>query len=257
MIVRFSRLGNYGRFGNQLFQYAFCRAWAEKHDARLELPPWVGDFLFPNASREDITREAVAPCGEWLPPEHFSVDIIGYCQKPHHLATYTRERAREWFSILPAVRMPRFRSWYIACHLRHGDYRDYPGFWPVIERVAFERAVEAHGYDPKDIVWVSEENPHPSTVVLPPVPPSLSFLRMGPRWPRDYDLKFLPDWQILLDAPVLFRSNSSFSWWAGELTDHEAVYSPDIDMRTGSVEEIEFVPGNHPKWWPTGPEMRL
>ena len=47
------------------------------------------------------------------------------------------------------------------------------------------------------------------------------------------------------------------SLWAGELTDHEAVYSPDIDTRTGSIEEIEFVPGNHPKWYPAGPEMRL
>ena len=41
-----SSLGKLGRFGNQLFQYAFLRICAEKSGARVECPPWIGQTLF-------------------------------------------------------------------------------------------------------------------------------------------------------------------------------------------------------------------
>jgi len=39
-------LGRLGKFGNQLFQYAFLRIYAQKHDLRYEVPDWIGQTLF-------------------------------------------------------------------------------------------------------------------------------------------------------------------------------------------------------------------
>jgi len=52
-------------------------------------------------------------------------------------------------------------------------------------------------------------------------------------------------------ARTLFRSNSSFSWWAAELSD-AIVYSPIVPIKPVDkrnmhvVAECEFVNGNHP-----------
>jgi Glycosyl transferase family 11 len=45
-VLTMSSIGKFGRFGNQLFQYAFLRICAEKSGARIECPPWVGQTLF-------------------------------------------------------------------------------------------------------------------------------------------------------------------------------------------------------------------
>jgi hypothetical protein len=45
-VLTMSSIGKLGRFGNQLFQYAFLRICAEKSGARVECPPWIGQTLF-------------------------------------------------------------------------------------------------------------------------------------------------------------------------------------------------------------------
>jgi hypothetical protein len=45
-VLSMSAIGKFGRFGNQLFQYAFLRICAEKSGARIESPTWVGQTLF-------------------------------------------------------------------------------------------------------------------------------------------------------------------------------------------------------------------
>ncbi len=45
-VLTMSSLGQLGRFGNQLFQYAFLRICAQKTGALVECPPWIGQTLF-------------------------------------------------------------------------------------------------------------------------------------------------------------------------------------------------------------------
>lgn len=58
-VLTMSSIGQLGRFGNQLFQYAFLRLCAEKSGARVECPAWVGQTLF---GHQD------APISKRLPP---------------------------------------------------------------------------------------------------------------------------------------------------------------------------------------------
>jgi len=45
-VLTMSSIGKLGRFGNQLFQYAFLMICAKKSGARVECPPWIGQTLF-------------------------------------------------------------------------------------------------------------------------------------------------------------------------------------------------------------------
>ena len=45
-MISFSKLGEYGRFGNQLFQYAFLRTQAKKLGVKFYCPKWIGDKIF-------------------------------------------------------------------------------------------------------------------------------------------------------------------------------------------------------------------
>ena len=45
-VLTMSSIGKLGRFGNQLFQYAFLRICAEKSGAKVECPAWIGQTLF-------------------------------------------------------------------------------------------------------------------------------------------------------------------------------------------------------------------
>ena len=45
-VLTMSSIGQLGRFGNQLFQYAFLRICAYKIGASVECPPWIGQILF-------------------------------------------------------------------------------------------------------------------------------------------------------------------------------------------------------------------
>lgn len=45
-VLTMSSLAQLGRFGNQLFQYAFLRICAHKTGAIVECPPWIGQILF-------------------------------------------------------------------------------------------------------------------------------------------------------------------------------------------------------------------
>lgn len=58
-VLTMSSLSKLGRFGNQLFQYAFLRICARKSGARVECPPWIGQTLF---GQND------APISQRLPP---------------------------------------------------------------------------------------------------------------------------------------------------------------------------------------------
>lgn len=63
---------------------------------------------------------------------------------------------------------------------------------------------------------------------------------------EDPTLEFLPDFFVLMNADVLFRANSTFSFWAALLGD-VVTYSPVVEGKTGLRTDIDFVYGNHPK----------
>jgi hypothetical protein len=65
-VLTMSCLGKLGRFGNQMFQYAFLRICAEKSGSRIECPFWIGQTLFDHKD---------APISQQLPPAIERCDV--------------------------------------------------------------------------------------------------------------------------------------------------------------------------------------
>ena len=46
-LITMSTFGTNGRFGNQIFQYAFLKIYAKEHDLQVQIPRWpIGEYLF-------------------------------------------------------------------------------------------------------------------------------------------------------------------------------------------------------------------
>lgn len=197
----------FGRFGNQLFAYAHARARANLEGRELCTPAWVGEELF------DLPEVSRAQHEQ----DH------GYHQNKAAMI-YTRKQVKEWFKWKPGVleRLKDVPKPLCAAHVRRGDYEGLDGYVVVSER-SYTGARDI--YEPESkLEFVSENWPR----IVPGLP------------------GFAADFYRLSQAPVLFRANSSFSWWAATLGNGR-VYSPVVAHLPGANQhDCEFVPGNHP-----------
>lgn len=198
-----------------MFQYAYARKLAEQQGRELHTNGWAGQKIFQlNDPPLDGSEEML--------PEHYRQD--------QDSLIYTRADARRWFAWRPEV--AEKLAFNVMCrpllaHWRNGDYIRLG--YPVVSQRAIQRALEAHGFDPEKLSLVSEEVPMRSDEFTG-------------------ELAFAPDFYRMTKAEALFRSNSSFSWWAATLGNGR-VFSPIIEGLKGGVEHdaVPFVEGNHPK----------
>jgi hypothetical protein len=211
-----------GRFGNNLFQYAFGRALAERYGAELQTEPWVGQQIFPQVKENPISQNGVEifePKGNF--DAHEILRLTGFFQKSFYTQMFTRSQARRWFEIKPDLRITSTAE--KVFHIRWGDKLQEP-FSPVVSKQSYVRAAQKFGYDPVQFKEVSEADPH-----------------TNPTLPGH--LQFLVDFQILSKTQVLFRGNSSFAWWTAVLGNPK-VYSARINGLRG-LSDCEFEEGNH------------
>jgi hypothetical protein len=59
----------------------------------------------------------------------------------------------------------------------------------------------------------------------------------------------------IMASRVIFRANSSFSWWAATLSDAR-VFAPVVGNNTGWL-DCSFVEGNHPKMYYLFDDMHI
>jgi hypothetical protein len=217
-----------GRFGNQLFQYAFARAYAEKHGHEFCCPHWIGDDLFElNDRRQDVD---LLGCPEGELTGQGDVQIQGYAQNQTCIDQFSKKQVQRWFRFRPYVtgllesRLPEPPN--SVAHRRVGDYIDLG--YVVVSRESYLRAHNDFGFGSQGfgLHFVEEEKP----TRVPPLP------------------HFMGDFYLMLSAQVLFRGNSSFSWWAATLG-KALVFSPVITGKAGGREhDCQFIGGNHPKF---------
>ena len=235
-----------GRFGNQVMIWLFCRAFADRYGYQLHCDEWIGERVF------DIQplRYGGAPLPRFNEIEIFSaigqdqIEFRGYGQtmlqqscgqaQMAECMIYTKRQAQSWLKIKPdllpvlnrilANRTPIMPDTIVA-HQRVGDYFGY-GYSVISKKSYLDAAVKRFG-SCAHVTFVTEENP----LAHAPLPDELAFL---------------PDFYRLMQAPVLMRGNSTFSFVAG-LLGNGLVLSPRIDGLVGGVEHdgVQFEAGNH------------
>lgn len=227
-----------GRFGNQMFQYCSARAWARLVGARFECPPWLGSQVFdlhdlePSVELPEV-NDGASSQGPAIQPGQTNVRIGGYFQTQRWVRLFDRTELQLHFRIrqewLDAIGRARgsWDGWYAAAHVRQGDYIGHWAYANVPES-AYVHACEEYGIPRDRVRWVRQDTPQ----VVGGIPS---------------DISFLPDFVTLLQADVLLRANSSFSWWAGALGNAREIFSPVVEDRVGPCPDAQFVRGNWPK----------
>jgi len=235
-IVQFTQLGKFGRFGNQIFQYLFARAYAEKNNAILEIPTWIGEKIFKNI--EHPTPSIRLPRTELDKfPVGVGIDIFGYCQKQEYIDILSESKIREWLQF-----QDRWLEFFInlksitVAHIRRGDYLNlYSNIFCVISEQSYLKALDKFNIPKTNLVWRSEEEQI--------------------KWRGlDDDLLFLPDFFEMMQCQYLLRANSTFSFWAGFFNTSGKVYSPVVEGLLGEC-DVEFIEGNWPKITGSNPNM--
>lgn len=199
-----------GRFGNQLFQYAWAKKRALLDGAELRTNYWPGKRIFTGVTENPI-----------IPGEGMDLPRDAYHQTQADLI-YTRREVRRWFEwkawVHNALR-GLIGAHSVVAHLRRGDYATC-GYVMVSEQSY--RRLAPHCF------IVSDE-------------------RRAFHEDFQGDLAFVPDFYLMQYAPVLLRANSTFSWWAATLGIGR-VFAPIIEGREAGICDCDFVEGNWPRF---------
>lgn len=89
-VISMSSLGDLGRFGNQLLQYAFLKVCAKKTNSRMECSPWIGQTLFGLEDAPISKRLPLAVEKSYYGPNLFDYipEFIPYIEKLSHQKSF-------------------------------------------------------------------------------------------------------------------------------------------------------------------------
>lgn len=244
-------MGDGGRWGNQLFAYCFAKGFAEANNAKLLIPKdWIGREIF-NIS-EDISDDLpndkiVKTYLDHIPSESdikdiakygMVIDLFGYYQFDEALKFYSRSKVKEW--LRPNTKWQsmidenkRKMGFYGVIHKRRGDYLSPYNLtkYCSITDASYDKCIKDYGLDRYKFYEITDAKVDYDIM--------------------DYDgfkgtkFEFLPDFFSIMNANVILRANSSFSFWAAALSDAQ-IFSPVVEDRVG-WNDVEFVQGNHPR----------
>lgn len=250
-IIQFSQLGNFGRLGNQMFQYAFARAYAEKYDAILEIPKWIGESIFKNVSHQPISKRLPRTSLDVVPWGEVNIDLFGYFQFKECFDILFESKLQEWFVFQDKwFEIYLKRSDDIVAHIRRGDYEEkYSNVFCVISENSYIQACRKYDLDEEKLIWLSEENPTIDSVAKDVSYTEQKNSMYGTGIYRDKGISFLPDFFKMINAEVLLRANSTFSFWAGFFRNGRRTYSPVVGNKIG-YSDVEFIAGNWPSLVP-------
>jgi hypothetical protein len=191
----------------------------------------------------------------------------GCSYNPHIFAGMSRGHLLQLFEFSDEVRrLDAYRRYedmqglYDVAHLRRDDIsnvaynRTHAQGYSVISMDAYRRAFREHGFDEREIHWVSDDYTGQWHVGRK------QRLRGGWSYPHGAEplpgvlFDWLDDFLRLYFARTIFRANSSFSWWAAMLSPTARVFSPVIDKKfiygvdgIGEI-DVDFVAGNEPHY---------
>ena len=244
--VTMTSLGYNGRFGNQLLQYAFARCYGAKHSLRVDVPEWMGRWLFdlsdpyPDPSRPlPLLREQGEMfLNSWIGSsnevfsEHDLWGYFGYHTR-HYLPyrDFIRTLFRPGTRIGPIVerdlaRLREHGRTLVALHLRRGDYGKEERFWIAPEEwyLAWLDSIWAGLEQP--LLYIASDDPeiYQRFAAFRPLTSAL-FDRLIP------GAEFYHDFHVLAHADRLAISNSNFSFLAAMLNERASAFlrpHPDL-----------------------------
>ena len=217
-IVQMHRLGKYGRFGNQVFQYMFLRTYAKRSGLVVHTPYWVGKDVFglddplPVAGLRTVKESRVYDAEKSKVIGRSDINVVGYFQ--YHTSYYSADRdwIRRLFSFVNDMQSFEVRT--VGVHLRREDHKDVPPYF----RTPVNWIKQQLGkLDFKHVFVSSDED----------VSNELIFASVEYGKPDDA----LYDFHKLTLCDVLLIANSSFSFVSSMLGKAVECYRPDYNKQ--------------------------
>lgn len=217
-MLTFSRLGQVGRLGNQLFQVAFITSFAERYGIDYALPEWPYSVAFKHRFhfRNDldalsyhkiVSEPSVGYCEDFfvsLLPEMRASNVnirTGYFQSCKY---FTKAHALKIFQPVKPMRFDT-KGW-VAISVRRGDFVTHP-FFVNVEADMFRKLLEEHF--PKHRVIVFSDD--------------YIYCRaefVGPQYEFCEGYNDMEQLQIFRLFENYILSNSTFSYWGPMLSPH-------------------------------------
>jgi FkbM family methyltransferase len=238
--LTFATLGRLGRFGNQIFQYAYLKIYAKLHNLQVETPTWIGQTLFGHHDPPVIRN--LPAIFEWEEvigrysgtfdfagePPLTNLDLRGYFQFPtRHYAPH-KEYFRSLFEPTLALHaqlqpaLARLRAGgrtIVGLHLRRGDY-GY-GYFFLAPNAWYRQWLE--------LLWPTLDNPVLFIASDRADEVQGEFADFKPLIARDLGVEmeeadFYPDFYLLSQCDCVAISNSTFSFAACMLNQHGTIF---------------------------------
>ena len=244
-MISFNQLGNLGRLGNQMFQYASLRGIAANRGFDFCIPPeysfGVSDPNVKNSKTNIHTAFDLSKCNKFLEPNkmvmesgfHFdeylfnncddNVDLYGYFQSEKYFKNIEDE-IRKDFTFKPKVVQSCKEiianeigsSELISLHIRRSDYLHLQSFHPVPPIEYYIESLKKLPDVPvlifsDDIDWCLMQSVFD---------PDRFFVSQANSAEHDMCFMSLCKYHII--------ANSSFSWWGAWLAKSEKVIAPKI-----------------------------
>ncbi len=250
-MISFPQLGQYGRLGNQLFQYAFLRFTARRLGTKFYCPEWVGDKIFDLkdhaervSSPEGIRRVYVEPqsnCG--FNPEALKIsdhtEVKGFFQSEKYFTDPIE--VKKWYTFRdPAVLNIKKKysaidfSQSVSISLRiNDDYNEARGLYPLYTLGYFLQGLSR--VRRKKHILVFSDNPGRAKIFFRNLNSKNIVFMDGNNAVEDLYLISLCHDNIIV--------NSSFAWWGAWLNGHEdkTVILPKEWFRTGNPIKISGI----------------
>lgn len=214
-MVTFSKLGNFGRLGNSLFQIAATIGYARKHSMDYVLPKWKYAYAFNGLNQTDsipkyqIYNEKSYSFNEIQ--ENKGIDLMGYFQSEKyfkHCEKEIRNLLKPSEIIKNKIKpFDKFLSGNTcAVHIRRGDYITLNKYHNNLSMDYYKTAMSRIKADKylvfsDDIEWCkSNITGH-----------NITYIDSGDE---------IVDFFIMIKCKNFIIANSSYSWWASWLCDY-------------------------------------
>ena len=242
-MIGFTRFGELGRLGNQLFQYAFLRGMAKRLGVTFYCPRWVGDEIFLLDDRRERAEHAQEfqysykePAGNpGFNAEAMRIldgtNIAGFFQSEKYF--HNKEEVRRWYTFVEPIRAIKKKFEHVdftravSLSLRIGDdYDIYRHWFPLYPLRYYENALRL--VNKKDVILIFSDCPDRARVFF-------SKLKYG-------NVEYVEDGTAVEQMYLMSQchdniiTNSTFSWWGAWLNaaENKTVVMPREWFRPGS-----------------------
>ncbi len=247
MKLSFSKLGNYGRFGNGLFQVASVLGMAT-YKAEAVFPEWNYEKYFVKLlpHGEQVKNQVIEKhfhYHDWELTE--DSDLLGYMQSEKYFA-WIEDKIKEQFTFKPEVlqsvkdKFPNlFDKEVILIQIRRTDYVGCPHYWQLPVTYFIRALIEYFpNYQDYNIVFISDD---------------IAYAKVHFECLPNVTFADIPDYEQMALATLCTHfiiANSSFGWWAawlGEKPNSKVIHSGRL--HAGKLLEKSNEQDYYPERW--------